>query len=180
MNTGYSVTIERGGKSIFNCSVEADAVIEIIRALHLGGALAGAAPRAAEVANVTSNQKGCSECGSPSRHKRECSKGSRFKLPKTGKRRRGDPCPECESISSRHKLGCSRANSSKETGNEAWAALEREEKARKGLMTQRQYDQVKTAHNHGMDPTSIAHEMGLTVKEVNTAILSKTFESYSA
>jgi hypothetical protein len=124
--------------------------------------------------------KGCPECGSVSRHKKECSKASGSKLPQTGTRRRGEPCEECESISSRHKLGCSLANSSKKTGNKAWAALEREEKKRGGQMTERQYDQVKTAHNHGMDPTSIAHEMNLAVKEVNTAILSKTFDIYSA
>jgi hypothetical protein len=65
------------------------------------------------------------------------------------------------------------------TGNDAWAALDKEEKKRAGLMNARQYSQVKTAHNHGMDPTSIAHEMSLGVKEVNTAILSESFEQYS-
>jgi hypothetical protein len=39
--------------------------------------------------------------------------------------------------------------------------LDEEEKKRAGLMSSREYNQVKTAHNHGMDPTSIAHEMNL-------------------
>ena len=123
--------------------------------------------------NIPKSGKGCPECGSPSKHKKDCSKS---KANATGtKRKRGEPCEECGSNSSRHKKGCSLA-----TGNDAWAALDQEEKKRAGLMSARQYSQVKTAHNHGMDPTSIAHEMNLTVKEVNTAILSKTFDVYSA
>ena len=50
---------------------------------------------------------------------------------------------------------------------------------RAGLMSRHHYNQVKTAHKHGMDPTSIAHEMNLTVKQANTAILSQSFDEYS-
>jgi hypothetical protein len=115
--------------------------------------------------------KGCPECGSPSRHKKDCS--ASVKAPAT-KRKLGVACEECGSLSRRHKLGCSFAG-----GNKAWASLEREEKKRSGLMSQREYSQVKTAHTHGMDPTSISKEMNLTVKEVNTAVLSKNFEEYT-
>jgi hypothetical protein len=90
-------------------------------------------------------------------------------------------CPECGSTT-RHKKDCSNAKGKPtkgSTGNDAWAALDKEEKKRANLMSVHKYNQVKTAHNHGMDPTSIAHEMSLGVKEVNTAILSKTFEAYS-
>jgi hypothetical protein len=119
--------------------------------------------------------KGCPECGSTSRHRKDCSKAKKTSAKtSTGKRKRGEPCEECGSISSRHKKECSQAS-----GNDAWAALDNEDKKRGGQMIERQYNQVKTAHNHGMDPTSIAHEMNLTVKETNTAILSKSFEEYS-
>ena len=90
------------------------------------------------------------------------------------------PCSECGSKGNRHKKNCSKSGQEQSlTGNDAWAALDKEEKKRADLMSSRQYGQVKTAHTHGMDPTSIAHEMGLRVKEVNTAILSESFETYS-
>lgn len=129
-----------------------------------------------KTANVAANKstKGCDECGSSGRHRKECSKAGGAAAAKPVTRRRGDPCEECGSLSSRHKLGCSSAS-----GNKAWRDLDAEEKKRSSKMSKRQYDQVKTAHDHGMDPTSIAHEMGLGVKEVNTAILSKSFEQYA-
>jgi hypothetical protein len=124
------------------------------------------------VSKEAPNSKGCPECGSPSRHKATCS-SIKAKVASI-KRKLGQACDECGSLSRRHKKGCSLAG-----GNAAWAALDKGDK-RAGLMSERQYSQVKTAHNHGMDPTSIAHEMNLTMKEVNTAVLSKTFEVYNA
>jgi hypothetical protein len=76
------------------------------------------------------------------------------------------PAPECESIASRHKKGCALAAGHTDFGNNAWKALnEQEEKTRTDRMTRHQYNQAKTAHKHGMDPTSIAHEMNLTSKK---------------
>lgn len=136
--------------------------------------------RRLETANTADKpkfSKGCPECGSPSRHRKDCLQ-SKEKQTDTPKRKLGEACKECGSLSRRHKLGCPLIDHANR-GNNEWAALDKEETKRADLMSERQYGQVKTAHNHGMDPTSIAHEMNLKVKEVNTAILSKNFAEYS-
>jgi hypothetical protein len=92
----------------------------------------------------------------------------------------GQGCPECGS-KSRHRKGCSRAGgASKERmdGNDACKALD-EKQARAGRATLHQYSQIRIAHGHKIDPETIATEIGLSLAEVNTAILSSNFEEYS-
>jgi len=55
-------------------SVEADVSEIIDLMLRLGEAAAGATPKPPRT-NVTPLRKTCSECGSPSKHKKSCSKG---------------------------------------------------------------------------------------------------------
>jgi hypothetical protein len=76
--------------------------------------------------NVKSG-KGCPECGSPSRHKADCSRPAKTER----KPMKRVPCAECGSKGSTHRKACAKRGQTQSlTGNDAWAALDEQEKKR--------------------------------------------------
>jgi hypothetical protein len=98
------------------------------------------------------SSKDCPECGSPGRHRKDCSRAGKGKLK--------------ESIK----------------GNKEWQALGEAESSagKKKRLTEHQYNQIKIAHQHELPPDTIASEMGLTSKMVNTVILSRSYDEYTS
>lgn len=107
----------------------------------------------------------------------------RLKKEETGEvRRKGDPCPECDSRSNRHRNGCSKPNrgskAKDEPGNDQWRALDAKEKRRAGMLESK-YNQIKIAKSHGMDATDIARNMGITLESVEQVLDSDSYAEYT-
>jgi hypothetical protein len=65
------------------------------------------------------------------------------------------------------------------TGNDEWARLEEGNKTHRPVMKFDKFEQVKIAQSHDIAADVIANELGLTLNEVNSAILAKTYDDYA-
>jgi hypothetical protein len=97
-----------------------------------------------------SKGKGCEECGSTTRHRKECSNAkTTLRAPKLS-----------------------------EKGNDAWQALEGPRSTKTAALSRMQFSRIQLAHSHDIPPNSIAANMDVPEQEVNKAILAETYDDY--
>jgi hypothetical protein len=123
--------------------------------------------------------RGCPECGSPGRHKKDCFRSANIKAKPAKQRAPGQGCPECGS-KSRHRKECSHAGGatkSNTVGNKAWKNLGEVSSAKPG-MSQMQFGRVKIAQSHDIPAETIAKNMDLSESQVSKALDVETFDDY--
>lgn len=158
----YKIAVFRNGHSIAEYEIDADGVVEVLRSMHAAESKPVDSGTKEELpvrptAKVTRTPKpvtarnkrgGCDECGSPSRHKKDCS-----------------------------RAGGAKKERSNMAGTPEWQALGEVESPTK-RMSRMAFGRVKISQSHDIPAETIARNMDELPEEIEKALDAETYDEY--